>query len=94
MKKKYCASPWRGLHLNFEGQIKTCCASDPNMLSPRDDNNKVIEDNRTIENVMQSDIIKEVRASIKQGILHPKYCRNCIDNEEQVLAVKETGIII
>ena len=81
MKKKYCASPWRGLHLNFEGQIKTCCASDPNMLSPRDDNNKVIEDNRTIENVMQSDIIKEVRASIKQGILHPKYCRNCIDNE-------------
>jgi hypothetical protein len=26
--KKYCAAPWRGLHLNFNGQIKTCCASE------------------------------------------------------------------
>ena len=26
-EKKYCAAPWRGLHLNFDGQIKTCCAA-------------------------------------------------------------------
>ena len=82
MEKKYCASPWRGLHLNFEGQIKTCCASDPNMLSPRNDDNTLKEDNRTIIERLQSDTIKDVRASIKQGILHPKYCRNCIDNED------------
>lgn len=25
--KKYCAAPWRGLHLNFNGQVKTCCAA-------------------------------------------------------------------
>ena len=82
MEKKYCSSPWRGLHLNFEGQIKTCCASDPNMLSPRNDDNKVKEDSRSIEEVLQSDVIKEVRASIKQGILHPKYCKGCIQRED------------
>lgn len=80
--KKYCASPWRGLHLNFEGQVKTCCAADPNILSPRNDDNTLVEDNRSIEEVLQSNEIKEVRASIKQGVLHPKYCRNCIKNEE------------
>jgi len=78
---KYCASPWRGLHLNFEGQVKTCCAADPNLLSPRNDDNTLIEDNRSIEEVLQSREIKEVRESIKQGILHPKYCLNCIKNE-------------
>jgi organic radical activating enzyme len=82
MEKKYCSSPWRGLHLNFEGQIKTCCASDPNMLSPRNDDNTVKEDSRSIEEVLQSDVIKEVRASIKQGILHPKYCLGCIQRED------------
>lgn len=25
--KKYCAAPWRGLHLNFNGHVKTCCAA-------------------------------------------------------------------
>ena len=81
-KKKYCASPWRGLHLNFEGQVQTCCAAHPNMLSPRNDDNTLKKVNRSIEEVLQSDAIKEVRASIKQGILHPKYCSNCINSED------------
>lgn len=81
-KKKYCASPWRGLHLNFEGQVKTCCAADPNILSTFNDDNALVEDNRSIEEVLQSNEIKEVRASIKQGVLHPKYCTNCIKNED------------
>ena len=80
--KKYCASPWRGLHLNFEGQVKTCCAADPNILSTFNDDNALVEDNRSIEEVLQSNEIKEVRASIKQGVLHPKYCTNCIKNED------------
>ena len=33
--KKYCAAPWRGLHLNFEGQVQTCCAANPNMLGKK-----------------------------------------------------------
>jgi len=73
LEKKYCASPWRGLHLNFEGQVQTCCAAHPAVLGK---NHK-----GSIESVLQSDAIKEVRASIKQGILHEKYCNGCIKRE-------------
>ena len=74
MEKKYCASPWRGLHLNFEGQVQTCCAAHPAVLGK---NHK-----GSIEDVLQSDAIKEVRQSIKNGILHPKYCLGCIKRED------------
>lgn len=82
LEKKYCASPWRGLHLNFEGHIKTCCAASPTVLGSYNKDNAFNEDKRSIEEVLQSDKIKEVRASIKQGILHPQYCRNCIESED------------
>ena len=32
MNDFYCAAPWQGLHINPRGDVKTCCASDPNML--------------------------------------------------------------
>jgi hypothetical protein len=32
MSNFYCAAPWRGLHINPQGSVKTCCAGDPNML--------------------------------------------------------------
>ena len=72
-EKKYCASPWRGLHLNFEGQVQTCCSGHPIVLGKNHTG--------SIESVLQGEAIKEVRSSIKKGILHPKYCFNCIDNE-------------
>ena len=73
MEKKYCAAPWRGLHINFRGDVKTCCAGDPNILG--DLNNKNLED------IIHSDKMQEIRASIKQGDLHPEYCYNCIQAE-------------
>jgi sulfatase maturation enzyme AslB (radical SAM superfamily) len=73
MEKKYCAAPWRGLHINFRGDVKTCCAGDPNMLG--DLNNKSLHD------IIQSDKMQEIRASIKAGDLHPEYCYNCIQAE-------------
>ena len=32
MSNFYCAAPWRGLHINPRGDVKTCCAGNPNML--------------------------------------------------------------
>jgi hypothetical protein len=32
MNSFYCAAPWRGLHVNPRGDVKTCCAGDPDML--------------------------------------------------------------
>ena len=72
-EKKYCAAPWRSLHLNFEGQIKTCCAGNPNMLGNHDTG--------PIEDILQSAKLKEIKTSIRNGILHPKYCEGCIRRE-------------
>jgi hypothetical protein len=73
-EKKYCAAPWRSLHLNFEGQIKTCCAGNPNMLGTNTDG--------SIEQILQGPVLKEIKQSIKQGILHEVYCKGCIGREE------------
>jgi len=73
MKKKYCAAPWRGLHINFRGDVKTCCAGDPNMLG--DLNTK------SINEILQSDTMKEIRATLQTGKMHDQYCYNCISAE-------------
>lgn len=73
MELKYCAAPWRGLHINFRGDVKTCCAGDPNMLGDLNHN--------TMAEILQSPRMIEIRESVKQGILHPEYCSNCIKAE-------------
>ena len=79
-EKKYCAAPWRSLHLNFEGQIKTCCAGNPNMLGNHDTG--------PIEDILKSEKLTEIKTSIRNGILHPKYCEGCI-RRENITGVSE-----
>ena len=73
MEKRYCAAPWRGLHINFRGDVKTCCAGDPNMLGDLNTHN--------LEDIIHSDRMQEIRNSISNGVLHPEYCYNCIQAE-------------
>ena len=87
MTKRYCAAPWRGLHINFRGDVKTCCAGDPNMLG--DLNNK------SLQEIIHSTKMQEIRASIKQGDLHPEYCYNCIKQSRMAVAnVTGTTVLI
>ena len=74
MNNFYCAAPWRGLHINIQGNVKTCCAGTPNMLSNLN--------SQSIEQILNGDKLKEVRAAIRQGQPHD-YCRNCINRERQ-----------
>ena len=80
-EKKYCAAPWRGLHLNFDGFVKTCCAGAPRVLQPLEGEENYTSDT-TIEAILEGPGLAEVRASIKKGILHPRYCANCIKSED------------
>ena len=68
----YCAAPWRGLHINPRGDVKTCCAGDPNMLGNLNTNN-IIE-------ILNGDLLQEIRGTIAQGKSH-KYCSNCVQAE-------------
>jgi radical SAM protein with 4Fe4S-binding SPASM domain len=73
MTNFYCAAPWRGLHINSQGNIKTCCAGNPNMLGNLN--------NLNIEEVLQSKKLQEIRQSLRQGIAH-EYCTNCVNTEK------------
>lgn len=72
MTNFYCAAPWRGLHINPRGDVKTCCAGNPNMLGNLNTN--------TITEVLNNHVMTEVRASLAQGKPH-EYCSNCVQAE-------------
>jgi len=73
MNNFFCAAPWRGLHVNPNGDVKTCCAGDPNMLGNLN--------YRTITEILNSTTLKEIRESIRQGQPH-RYCINCVQAEK------------
>jgi MoaA/NifB/PqqE/SkfB family radical SAM enzyme len=72
MSNFYCAAPWRGLHINPRGDVKTCCAGDPNMLGNLD--------THTITEILQGPVMQEIRQSIRNGKPHD-YCYNCVQSE-------------
>lgn len=72
MSNFYCAAPWRGLHINPRGDVKTCCAGDPNMLGNLNEH--------SIEQILHGPVMQEIRQSIRQGKPHA-YCYNCVQAE-------------
>jgi radical SAM protein with 4Fe4S-binding SPASM domain len=72
MSNFYCAAPWRGLHINPRGDVKTCCAGNPNMLGNLN--------SQSIQQVLNSDLMTEIRTSLAQGQAHD-YCSNCVRAE-------------
>jgi MoaA/NifB/PqqE/SkfB family radical SAM enzyme len=72
MSNFFCAAPWRGLHINPRGDVKTCCAGDPNMLGNLD--------THSITQILNSDLMAQVRSEIAQGRAH-QYCSNCVKAE-------------
>jgi MoaA/NifB/PqqE/SkfB family radical SAM enzyme len=72
MSNFYCAAPWRGLHINPRGDVKTCCAGNPNMLGNLNQHG-IIE-------ILNSLQMKSIRDSLSQGQSH-EYCSNCVNAE-------------
>jgi MoaA/NifB/PqqE/SkfB family radical SAM enzyme len=72
MTNFFCAAPWRGLHINPRGDVKTCCAGNPNLLGNLN--------SQRIDEILNNTIMADVRASIAQGKPHD-YCSNCVQAE-------------
>ena len=72
MTNFFCAAPWRGLHINPRGDVKTCCAGNPNLLGNLN--------SQHIDEILNGAIMADVRASIAQGKPHD-YCSNCVKAE-------------
>ena len=72
MKDFYCAAPWRGLHVNPRGDVKTCCAGNPNLLGNLN--------SQKIDKILNGPVLQEIRSKLRQGQPHA-YCKNCVDRE-------------
>jgi MoaA/NifB/PqqE/SkfB family radical SAM enzyme len=72
MNDFYCAAPWRGLHVNPRGDVKTCCAGNPNMLGNLN--------SQKIDKILNGPVLQEIRSKLRQGQPHA-YCKNCVDRE-------------
>jgi MoaA/NifB/PqqE/SkfB family radical SAM enzyme len=72
MSDFFCAAPWRGLHINPRGDVKTCCAGDPNMLGNLND--------QSIQEILTGPVMQEIRQSLRRGEPHA-YCYNCVQAE-------------
>lgn len=72
MNDFFCAAPWRGLHINPHGNVKTCCAGDPNFMGNLNTDN--------IDNLLNGKTLQEIRQEIRQGRPHA-YCSNCVKSE-------------
>jgi radical SAM protein with 4Fe4S-binding SPASM domain len=72
MSNFFCAAPWRGLHINPQGSVKTCCAGNPNMLGNLN--------SQSIDQILNSNLMKEIRRDLAQGRAH-EYCSNCVKAE-------------
>jgi sulfatase maturation enzyme AslB (radical SAM superfamily) len=74
MSNFYCASPWRGLHINIRGDVKTCCAGNPNMLGNLN--------TKTITEILNGPELTEIRSVLRQGQPHA-YCQGCVTRESK-----------
>ena len=72
MNDFYCAAPWRGLHINPRGDVKTCCAGNPNMLGNLN--------SKKIDEILHGPVLQEIRSNLRQGQPHA-YCANCVQRE-------------
>ena len=72
MSNFYCAAPWRGLHINPRGDVKTCCAGNPNMLGNLN--------SQSIDQILNSDLMAEIRTCLATGQAH-EFCSNCVQAE-------------
>jgi len=72
MSDFFCAAPWRGLHINTRGDVKTCCAGNSQTLGNLN--------NKSINEILNGSELQEIRSTLRQGQAH-SYCVYCVNRE-------------
>ena len=64
----FCAAPWRGLHIQVNGNISTCCAGARSFGNINND---------TIESALGHPDLKKIRKEMIENGLPDSYCKSC-----------------
>ena len=65
---RFCAAPWRGLHIRVNGDISVCCAGKQSFGNINKDN---------IQDALQHPRLQEIRKEIINGTLPADFCKIC-----------------
>ena len=71
----FCILPFVHLHINTHGNVKPCC------LSPTISENVGKVSDSTIEEIFNSDKMKQLRLDMINGVSRPDFCKTCYKNE-------------
>ena len=72
----FCILPFVHLHINTEGGVKPCC------ISPTISENVGKVSDSTIEEIFNSDKMKQLRLDMINGVSRPDFCNSCYRNEK------------
>jgi len=76
--KAFCILPFVHTHLNTEGDVFPCCIS---WTGERETRIGFLKDN-TLEEIFNSDVMKQLRLDFANGIRRPDFCTACYQRED------------
>jgi MoaA/NifB/PqqE/SkfB family radical SAM enzyme len=71
----FCMLPFVHLHINTQGNVKPCC------ISPTISENVGKLSESTVEEIFNSDKMKQLRLDMINGVSRPDFCKACYRNE-------------
>jgi MoaA/NifB/PqqE/SkfB family radical SAM enzyme len=72
----FCILPFVHLHINTQGNVKPCC------IAPTISENVGKVSDSTIEEIFNSDKMKQLRLDMINGVSRPDFCNSCYRNEK------------
>ena len=81
--KSFCVLPWIHNFVNLGGEYQVCCTSEEfdNHIKDENGNNFLVQEGTTVDKVMNSTYMKDLRLKMLNGEL-PDLCARCISTED------------
>ena len=80
MSKSYCSKLWNHQYIHMSGSFRFCCATNDNILD--DKGNRFHINNTSLENVWNSNNVKQTRLKMMTGEVIPE-CVKCVEQESR-----------
>ena len=77
MPNRFCIAPWIHIYLSTEGDVLPCCAS----LDVNNPNRFGLINNAAVEEIFNSDAMKQLRVDMLNNVDRPDICKECYDIE-------------
>lgn len=74
-EKVFCAFPWSGIHIKPDGGFFSCCVPENDKFIPN-------AGTKTLDDLYNSEELKQLRLDLLAGTPRPDVCKNCYKKDE------------